>query len=130
MKLSDLKRNDDVIREELERDPAFRAAWERTALGRAVALAIVRYRGEHGLSQRDVAHLVGMSQPQIARIELGETNPSIDTLLRLSARLGIEFTIDVRPADQPARNLTSSALTRNLAEPVSGGEAALLVIAR
>lgn len=127
MKLSDLKSNVDLIAEELERDPEFRAFWERTALGRAVATAIVRYRGEHDLSQRDLARLVGMTQPQIARIELGETNPSIETLQRLSAKLGIEFTIDVRPAGQPARNLTKSAQSRDLVGAATTGEAALLV---
>ena len=130
VKLSDLKSNEAALTEELERDPDFRATWERTALARAVATAIVRHRGEHNLSQRDLARLVGMSQPQIARIELGETNPSIETLMRLSSKLGIEFTIDIRPAGQPARNVTKSARDRDLVGPVAGSEAALLVATR
>ena len=39
-----------------------------------------------------------MKQPQVARLESGLVNPSIDTLLRLSERLEIEFTLEVRPA--------------------------------
>jgi transcriptional regulator with XRE-family HTH domain len=127
MRLSDLKSNDDIIAEELDRDPEFAAIWKRTALARAVATTIVRYRGEHQLSQRDLALVVGMTQPQIARIELGETNPSIETLMRLSSKLGIEFTIDVRPAGRPALNVTKSAQTRDLVGPAAGSEAALLV---
>jgi transcriptional regulator with XRE-family HTH domain len=42
-----------------------------------------------------------MKQPQVARLELGEVNPSMETLMRVSAQLGIEFTIDVRPAGNP-----------------------------
>ncbi|MGH2868369.1 MAG: helix-turn-helix domain-containing protein, partial [Solirubrobacteraceae bacterium] len=94
MKLSELKTNDEILQEELQ-DPEFRAVWERTALARAVALAIVRYRGDHGLSQRDLAERLDMKQPQVARLELGEVNPSMETLMRVSAQLGIEFTIDV-----------------------------------
>jgi transcriptional regulator with XRE-family HTH domain len=94
------------IAEQLRTDPEFRAEWERTALARAVAIAIVRYRTQHDLSQRELADRLSMKQPQVARLELGEVNPSMDTLMRISARLGIEFTIDVRPAGTQARNVT------------------------
>jgi len=97
MKLSEMKTNDELVAEQLRTDPEFRVAWERTALARAVAVAIVRYRGERDLSQRDLAQRLGMRQPQIARLELGEVNPSIETLMRLVSELKIEFTIDVRP---------------------------------
>jgi transcriptional regulator with XRE-family HTH domain len=36
----------------------------RTALARAVAVAIVRYRGEHDLSQRELAERLGMKSPR------------------------------------------------------------------
>ena len=42
MKLSELKTNDEKILQEELHDPEFRAEWERTALARAVALAVVR----------------------------------------------------------------------------------------
>ena len=45
-----MKANDELIAEQLRTDPEFRAEWERTALARAVAVAIVRYRAEHDLS--------------------------------------------------------------------------------
>jgi transcriptional regulator with XRE-family HTH domain len=106
MRLSEMKTNDELIAEQLRTDPEFRAEWERTALARAVAVAIVRYRTKRGISQRELADLLGMKQPQVARLELGEVNPSIDTLVRISAKLGIEFTIDVRPAGAPARHIT------------------------
>jgi hypothetical protein len=44
MKLSDLTTNEELISERLANDPAFRVEWERTALARAVALEVVRYR--------------------------------------------------------------------------------------
>jgi transcriptional regulator with XRE-family HTH domain len=36
-----------------------------------------------------------MTQPQVARIESGEVNPSLDTLARISLRLRIDFAIEV-----------------------------------
>jgi transcriptional regulator with XRE-family HTH domain len=129
MKLSELKTNDEILQEELQ-DPEFRAEWERTALARAVALAVVRYRGDHGLSQRDLAERLGMKQPQVARLELGEVNPSMETLMRVSAQLGIEFTIDVRPAGTTVHNVTKRAQANNLVGSVRTSEAEVLVAAR
>ena len=130
MKLSELKTNDQLIAEQLRTDPEFRAEWERTAFGRAVAVAVIRYRAEHDLSQRDLADRLGMKQPQVARLELGEVNPSIDTLMRISSQLGIEFTIDVRPAGAPVRNVTKRAQAESLVGAYRTDEAELLVAAR
>jgi transcriptional regulator with XRE-family HTH domain len=129
MQLSELKTNDEILQEELQ-DPEFRAEWERTALARAVALAIVRYRGDHGLSQRDLAERLGMKQPQVARLELGEVNPSMETLMRVSGQLGIEFTIDVRPAGTTVHNVTKRAQVNNLVGSVRTSEAEVLIAAR
>ena len=129
MKLNEMKTNDELIAEQLRSDPEFRTEWERTALARAVAVAIVRYRAKHDLSQRALADRLGMKQPQVARLELGEVNPSIDTLMRISAMLGIEFTIDVRPAGAPARNMTKRGQTQHVVGGLSSDEAELLVAA-
>ncbi|HWF49072.1 MAG TPA: helix-turn-helix transcriptional regulator [Solirubrobacteraceae bacterium] len=130
MKLSDLTTNDELIAEQLRTDPEFRGEWERTALARAVAVAVVRYRGEYDLSQRELAQRLGMKQPQVARLELGDVNPTIDTLMRVSSQLGIEFTIDVRPAGAPARNVTRRAQTHNVVGSVRSDEAEILVVAQ
>ena len=124
-----METNDELIAEQLRTDAAFRAEWERTALARAVAVAIVRYRAEHALSQRDLAERLAMKQPQVARLELGEVNPSMDTLMRIASRLGIELTIDVRPAGVRARNITKSAQTRGAVGSLRADGAELTVAA-
>jgi len=130
MKLSQMKTNDELIAEQLQADPEFRAKWERAALARAVAVAIVRYRAEHDLSQRELAERLGMKQPQVARLELGEVNPSIETLMRIASHLAIEFTIDVRPAGSPAGNLNHHAQTESVVESFRTADAELLVTVR
>lgn len=94
---SNAVRFDEVIAERCASDPEFRDYWDRTALARAVAIAVIRYRSEHKLSQRALARHMGMPPSQIARLELGEHNPSIETLQRLAKGLGRRFIVAVAP---------------------------------
>ena len=94
MKLSELKPLDQVIEEHHE-DPEFRAEWDRTAFAREVANRVVQYRTEHGLSQRRLAAMVGLLQPQIARLERAEHQPSFDTLAKLTRATSLEFRFEV-----------------------------------
>ncbi|MET8362428.1 helix-turn-helix transcriptional regulator [Micromonospora sp. NPDC049580] len=91
MKAGDLKTSQQVIGESRDQDPAFHAEWNRTAFARDVALRIVRYRAENGLTQTAFARMVGMTQSVIARLESGDQPPSIATLAKLSAGTGLEF---------------------------------------
>ena len=84
-----LRTNDELITEHLRLDSEFRAEWERTALGRAAAVAMVQYRAEHDLSQQELAGLLDMTAAQIAELEVGDANPSADTVNRISTRLDI-----------------------------------------
>jgi len=108
VKLSQLPTVDAVLEEEL-RDPAFREEWERTALARAVALGVVRYRAQRVLSQRKLAEALGWKPAQVARLEQGDHTPSIDTLLHLSRRLGLRFALSIGPAGAAPGVLTEDA---------------------
>lgn len=97
-------RSTEVLRDErLRSDPAFAEYWKRTALARAVALALIGYRVDHGLTQTQLAREIGLRQPQVARLERGEHSPSLEMLRRLSRTLGLRFIVEVFPvgADTP-----------------------------
>jgi transcriptional regulator with XRE-family HTH domain len=128
MKLSDMKTQQELLAEQLREDPEFRAEWERTALARAVALTVIRYRADHGLSQRELAEVLGMPQPQVVRLERGDVNPRIETLMHLASKLGTEFTIDVRPARSEPKNVTKRAASERTVEHVETDEADVLVL--
>lgn len=95
-KVSELKTARQIAAEELA-DPEIRREHERTALAHAVAMRVIGYRVEHGLSQTALARLLGMHQPAIARLEAGDHEPSLATLSRLARRLGVEFHINITP---------------------------------
>jgi transcriptional regulator with XRE-family HTH domain len=101
-KLSELQTNEEVLAEELQ-DPEFRAEWERLTLARAVGQYVLSYRVRHGLSQRKLAQVLGIKQPQVARLEAGSHDPSFETLRLLSDRLGMEFLVDISPMGGEAR---------------------------
>jgi transcriptional regulator with XRE-family HTH domain len=88
-----------------ELDAEARARWGRTALARAVANAVVAYRTTHRLSQGALAAKLGVKRPAISRLELGEHNPSIETLERLAGVLDLRFIVDVRPPGREAATL-------------------------
>ena len=97
----------------LGQDPELREMWERTAFARAVANEVIRYRIEHGLTQSALARKLGVSQPLIGRLELGEHEPKFSTLQRLSSVLGLTFTVTIHPVpsgvdDQPAAQVDVS----------------------
>jgi ribosome-binding protein aMBF1 (putative translation factor) len=91
-----LKRHKQVVAQSL-RDPAYRAEAQRTQFAHEVAMRIIAYRVEHGISQTELGRRVGMRQPHVARLEAGDHEPSLTTLARLSRALGIEFHIDITP---------------------------------
>lgn len=96
MNLEDFIPFEQILDEEMH-DPEFRAEWERLAPARAVAIRLVQYRADHGLTQTALGRLLGMSQPAIARLESGDHNPTLPTLLKLSEELGIAITVAMTP---------------------------------
>ena len=68
-----------------------------------IAGQVADRRHELGLSQAELADLVGTTQSAIARLEGGGRPPRIDTLLRISNALDCELAIDLRPRTKTKR---------------------------
>lgn len=121
-----IKTADEVLAAALEADPEFAAEWERLALARMVAVQLIGYRSDSGLSQRQLAERLGVSQPRVVELESGEKNPQIETLMKIAAKTGLEFAIDVAPIGQEPK-LVGKAVTDTLAHVYAG--ASVLVAA-
>ena len=64
------------------------------------------------MSQRALATKLGVSQPRVVKLESGEHNPEVDTIINAVRRLGIEFVLDVAPADRKPTLVTARAQKR------------------
>ena len=128
MKLSEMQTFNEVLTEDLK-DPVFRARWERNALARAVANQVIAYRAERGLSQSELATMLEMKQPQVARLEAAEHNPSFDTLIKLVGVLGIELVISIHPTKKASKLVNKRARTTAAVLTTAVDETELLVAA-
>jgi ribosome-binding protein aMBF1 (putative translation factor) len=105
VKIQDLHTADEIHERHMQEDPEYAAEYERTRFANEVAIMVLRYRSEHGLSQSALARMLGTRQPNIARLESGEHEPSLATLARLSAVLGLDVSIEVRAGHAVIREL-------------------------
>lgn len=128
-KITSYTTHGELVASDLAHDADFRAEWERLALARAVAGAVLAYRAEHELSQRGLGEILAMSQPQVSRLESGEHLPMIDTLVKLATALGMEITVDVRPEKAVAKNITRTARERAMSDTAYHGASVLLAVA-
>ena len=61
----------------------------------AIVSAIIEKRNSMGLSQRDLADLCGIPQSSVARIETYKTTPTLNTLIKMMAPLGLKLVVSV-----------------------------------
>ena len=68
-------------------DPAFRAEWD----------AQEPERQENGMTQKQLSDITGITQADISRLESGTANPSLRTLKRLAAGMGMALKLEFVP---------------------------------
>ena len=103
VKLSELPTADEIHDQDM-RDLDYRREYERARLANEVAIKVIRYRVSHGLSQAALARRLGMKQPNVARLEAGDHEPSLTMLARLSEALGQDFSVVVKGGRMRLRN--------------------------
>src|SRR4051794_20831637 len=68
----------------------------------AIADKVAERRMQQGLSQRELAELVGTTQSAIARLERGGRPPRIDTLLNIAEALECDLVVELHPRERVA----------------------------
>lgn len=86
----------ETLNEQLN-DPEFRAEWEALEPERQIIRAIIEGRETHDLTQKQLADATGIAQADISRLENGTANPSLRTLKRLAAGMGMQLKIEFVP---------------------------------
>ncbi len=85
-------------------DPEFLAELEKLEPGYQVA----RLRILRGLTQSQLAEMVGTKQPSIARLENGESTPSLSFLEKVAEALGADLKVSLIPKS-PAHSLRENS---------------------
>lgn len=89
---------------------AYRAQQEAMAGCREIAWLLIKFRMDRGLSQQQLADLVGTSNSQISRIESGRHRTNLDTLTRIAHALDLRLVLgfeSTSPAGKPTRDLVA-----------------------
>src|SRR5688500_17496529 len=75
------------------RSPEYRAQSAERQGFREIAWLLIKYRMDKGLSQQQLADLVGTSYSQISRIESGRHRTNLDTLSRIAHALDLRIVL-------------------------------------
>ncbi len=88
---------DDFLQEQLQ-DPEFKKEYEALQPEHAIIQAIIDGRRKAGLTQKELSERTGIAQGDISKLECGNANPSIRTLQRLAAGMGMTLHLEFLPA--------------------------------
>jgi DNA-binding XRE family transcriptional regulator len=75
-----------------------------------LARNVLRVRNQRGMTQRELARALGVSQPRIAEIEGACTSARIDTVGRLAAVFGVEPWTLLKRRPEPSRELAGAGV--------------------
>lgn len=83
------------LEKELLADPAVKKEYDRLAPHYAIISQVIAARIKKGITQKDLAEKMGTKQSAIARLESGNSNPSISFLEKLAGVLGYKLTVKI-----------------------------------
>jgi DNA-binding XRE family transcriptional regulator len=78
-------------KKEALKDPSFKKAYNALEPEFKLAGSLIQARIDNKLTQQQLAEKAGVSQTVVARLESGETNPTIGTINRVASILGKEL---------------------------------------
>ena len=79
-------------------DPNFRKEYDALEPEFSIIQAIIDARKISGMTQKELAEKTGITQGDISRLENGNANPSLRTLLRLAEGMGMKLRLEFVPA--------------------------------
>ena len=86
-------RFDDFLKEQLQ-DPEFKAEYDALEPEFAIIQAMIDARKSVGMTQKELAEKTGINQADISKLERGNANPSLRTLKRLAAGMGMRLKLE------------------------------------
>lgn len=86
----------DYLNEQLQ-NPVFKAEYDALEPEYEIIQAMINARKASGLTQKELAERTGIAQGDISKLENGSANPSIRTLQRLAAGMGMKLQLAFTP---------------------------------
>ena len=93
----ELTKFNDYLNEQLK-DPAFKKEWDALEPEFSIMQAMIDARRTSGLTQKQLSERTGIAQADISKLESGNANPSLKTLQRLAAGMGMRVKVEFLPA--------------------------------
>ena len=90
-------------KKKLLRDPEFRKEYEALEPEYRLTSSLIRLRLAKGLTQEQLARLLDTKQESIARLESGNSLPSLSTVKKVAEALDAELEINLRPKHKPGQ---------------------------
>ena len=87
----------DYLNDQLK-DPAFKKEWDALEPEFSIMQAMIDARRTSGLTQKQLSERTGIAQADISKLESGNANPSLKTLQRLAAGMGMRVKVEFLPA--------------------------------
>lgn len=78
-------------KQELMKNPKFKEAYDALEPEFKLAVSLIQARIDHKLTQQQLAEKSGVSRSVIARLESGESNPTVGSINRVASILGKEL---------------------------------------
>jgi ribosome-binding protein aMBF1 (putative translation factor) len=85
---------DRCLEKRAHEDAELRERWQRVGIELGFRKAIIGARLAAGVSQGQLARLIGSSESIVTRMEVGAYRPRLETLLKVAAALNVAFDID------------------------------------
>lgn len=86
---------DRKVAQGIAEDPEVAKRREEIELAFDLGQAVYDRRSELGISQTELAQRAGMTQPQISKLELGGTMPTLPLLARLARAMEASLTVEL-----------------------------------
>ena len=85
---------DDFLAEQLQ-DPKVKKEYDALEAKYVLIESIIRARKERNLTQKELSALTGITQADLSKIENGNANPSLNTLMKLANGLGKKLQVSL-----------------------------------
>ena len=61
-----------------------------------IACEFINYRAAHGMTQKDLAKKLGITQAMVSKLESGEYNPTVKMLFEIAQKLSWSFSLQFK----------------------------------